>query len=75
MLCWCASWGSARLPGSVRLIRLAIILTVGLTLAPLAVDAQARPAISGWLAAAPSPALETFRQGFRDLGDAEGGAL
>jgi len=45
--CWCASQRSARLPAShlqprcpLRLIGLAVILTVGLTLAPLATDVQ-----------------------------------
>ena len=38
--CWCASRRSARLPDSMRLIGLAVALTVSLVLAPLAADAQ-----------------------------------
>ena len=37
---WCASWRSARLPGSMRLIGLAVVLAVSLTLAPLVGEAQ-----------------------------------
>jgi len=37
---WCASWRSARLPGSMRLIWLAVILAGSFVLAPLAVEAQ-----------------------------------
>jgi hypothetical protein len=37
---WCASWRSARLAGSMRLIALAVVLTLGLTLAPFVDGAQ-----------------------------------
>jgi putative ABC transport system substrate-binding protein len=60
----------------MRLIGLAVILTVGLTLAPLAVEAQqaaANVARIGMLADATSPHLrEAFLQGLRDLGYVEG---
>jgi ABC-type uncharacterized transport system substrate-binding protein len=62
----------------MRLIRLAVVLTLGLTIAPLAAEAQqaAKVARIGYLsinlAAAPPNLHEAFRQGLRDLGYVEG---
>ena len=61
----------------MRLIGLAVILTVCLTLAPLAGEAQAAGKVPrvGVLAngsAATSPPVDAFRQGLRDLGYVEG---
>jgi ABC-type uncharacterized transport system substrate-binding protein len=60
----------------MRLIGLAVILTLSLALAPLAVEAQqatANVARIGMLADATSPhLLEAFLQGLRDLGYVEG---
>jgi ABC-type uncharacterized transport system substrate-binding protein len=62
----------------MRLIGLAVILALGLTLAPLAGEAQqsAKIATIGWLAPATQAAqahlLEAFRQGLRELGHVEG---
>ena len=62
----------------MRLIRLAVVLTVSLTLAPLAGEAQQAPKIAkiGYLApATPAAAannLEAFKQGLRELGYVEG---
>jgi ABC-type uncharacterized transport system substrate-binding protein len=73
---WCASWRSARLPGSMRLIGLAVVLAVGFVLAPLA---EAQPPASarriGVLLVLLSPAgkeVQAFRQGLRDAGYVEG---
>jgi ABC-type uncharacterized transport system substrate-binding protein len=67
----------ARLPGSMRLTRLAVILILALTLAPLVAEAQqaAKIARIGWLGDNPAgnPHLrEAFLQGLRDLGYVEG---
>src|SRR6267143_400462 len=61
----------------MRLIGLAVILTLSLTLAPLAAEAQQAGKIDriGYLSpspAAPNPLSEAFRQGLRDLGYVEG---
>src|SRR4030095_4259585 len=73
---WCASWRSARLPGSMRLIGLAVILSF--VLAPLAAEGQKggkiyrigmRETTSMALNAAN---LDAFRQGLRELGYVEG---
>jgi hypothetical protein len=61
----------------MRLIGLAVIFIIALTLAPLAAEAQqaAKVARIGYLATnqAASPHLpEAFRQGLRDLGYVEG---
>ena len=62
----------------MRLIWLAVILAVGLSLAPLVVEAQpeAKVARIGWLGDRPvpvaAPRLEAFFQGLRDLGYVEG---
>jgi hypothetical protein len=54
----------------MRLIGLAIVLAVGLTLPPLAAETQqaARTPRIGVLAAAPGPVSEGLRQGLRELG-------
>lgn len=62
----------------MRLIRLAVVLILGLSLAPLAVEAQ--PAgkvyrigiLSPVTAASSAPFVEAFQQGLRDLGYVEG---
>ena len=60
----------------MRLIWLAVILTLSLTLAPLSVEAQPATKISriGWLGDDPATThfREAFRQGLRDLGYVEG---
>jgi len=59
----------------MRLIGLAVIFTLSLTLAPLAAEAQpaARTVRIGWLAtSAPGPFDRAFRQELRELGYAEG---
>jgi putative tryptophan/tyrosine transport system substrate-binding protein len=61
----------------MRRIGLAVVLTLSLILAPLAVEAQqaAKVARIGWLAlnlAAAPHVPEAFRQGLRDLGYVEG---
>ncbi len=75
---WCASWRSARLPGSMRLIGLAFILS--LTLAPLAAEAQPAAKVYriGLLGSLPPTApgasriWEGFFQGLQELGYVEG---
>jgi len=61
----------------MRLIGLAVVLTLGLALVPLATEGQApTTAKIGWLApatpAAQAHLLEAFRQGLRELGHVEG---
>src|SRR5882762_3779733 len=61
----------------MRLIGLAVILTLSLTLAPLAAEAQQAGKIDriGYLSPSPAaanPLSEAFRQGLRDLGYVEG---
>src|SRR6266540_4272619 len=61
----------------MRLIGLAVVLAVSLTLAPLAAETQqaAKVARIGWLGANPAPGRhmrEAFLQGLRDLGYVEG---
>ena len=61
----------------MRQIGLAVVLAVGLSLAPLPAEAQApKIATIGWLAPATQAAqahlLEAFRQGLRELGHVEG---
>ena len=68
----------ARLPGSMRLIGLAVILAVGLTLVPLAAETQQVqkiPRVGMLLPGTPSTnahLTEAFRQGLRELGYIEG---
>src|SRR6266540_2238028 len=64
----------------MRLIGLAVVLAVSLTLAPLAAETQqaAKVARIGWLAANPVPGRhmrEAFLQGLRDLGCVEGRSI
>jgi ABC-type uncharacterized transport system substrate-binding protein len=73
---WCA-WGpSARLPGSMRLIRLAVVLAISLT--PMAAEAQeARKVykigvLEPFSASENAANLDAFRQGLRELGYVEG---
>jgi len=77
---WCASWRSARLPGSMRLASLAVILAIGLLAAPVAAEAQ-QPAnvyrvgrLSGGSPDDPlsKNSFDAFRQGLHDLGWIEG---
>jgi putative tryptophan/tyrosine transport system substrate-binding protein len=62
----------------MRLIGLAVVLTLSLALAPIAAEAQQPPRVArvGWmsLATPTGPALnfDVFRQGLRDLGYVEG---
>ena len=58
----------------MRLIALAVMLTVGLALAPLAAEAQqaAKIARIGYLVGGSGPIAEAFLQGLRDLGYVEG---
>ena len=61
----------------MRLIRLAVVVTLGLTLVPLAAEAQPAGKVVriGYLAtdlAAASRTTEAFRRGLRDLGYVEG---
>jgi putative ABC transport system substrate-binding protein len=62
----------------MRLIGLAVVLTLSLTLAPLAMEAQQAGRVPriGWLAAgsaaATMPLTDAFRQGLRQLGYVEG---
>jgi hypothetical protein len=62
----------------MRLIRLAVILTVGLALAPLAGEAQQPPRIPRigvlwpYSPSVASSLAEAFRQGLRELGYVEG---
>jgi len=72
-LCWCVSWRSARLLGSMRLIGFAVALTLSLSLASLAGEAQqARVHRIGFISSASSSAMaardEAFKQGLRALG-------
>ena len=77
---WCAWWRSARLPGSMRLIGLAVVLALSLILAPLAAEAQQAGKVYriGWLnpgfppRSAPSPTARALQQALRDLGYVEG---
>jgi len=75
---WCAWWPSARLPGSMRLIVLAVPLALGLVLAPLAADAQqagrvARVGLLNDVVLGPVSDFHlAFRQQLRDLGWIEG---
>ena len=73
--CWCPSWPSARLPGSMRLIGLAVVLAVSLIVVPLAADAEqpkTRPRIGFLLMGSPQAGLtfafDAFREGLRELG-------
>jgi putative tryptophan/tyrosine transport system substrate-binding protein len=61
----------------MRLIGLAVILTLGLILAPLAAEAQqARVVKIGWLLPDPKPfAIDPFLQRLKELGWSEGGNL
>ena len=60
----------------MRLIGLAVVLSLGLTLAPLAGEAQQAEKVYriGWLSLAPGPTArsQSFLQGLRDLGYVEG---
>ena len=76
---WCASWRSARLPGSMRLIGLAVALAVSLILAPLATEAQptGKKARIGVLllpprAEAGGTYIQALREGLHELGYVEG---
>jgi putative tryptophan/tyrosine transport system substrate-binding protein len=54
-------------------IGLAVVFAVGLTLAPLASDAQQGKVYRiGFLSTSTLPYVESFRQGLRDLGYVEG---
>jgi putative ABC transport system substrate-binding protein len=75
---WYASWPSARLPGIMPLLGLAVILTVSVTLAPLTAGAQQAGKIprigllSPFSPSATEPWHQAFRHGLRDLGWVEG---
>jgi hypothetical protein len=60
----------------MRLIGLAVILAVGLTLAPLAAEVQQAGKVYRIgllsLAVGPTPRAQSFLQGLRDLGYVEG---
>jgi hypothetical protein len=75
---WCALYRSARLPGIMRLIGLAVVLALGLVLVPLAVEAQPSAKVHriGFLgsgtASSMEPRVEALRAGLRELGYVEG---
>ena len=79
---WCASWASARLPPAIpcevpiRVIGLAVVLTVSFMLAPLVAEAQQAGKvwrIGPTLGSAATAATEdAFRQGLRERGYVEG---
>src|SRR5882672_4397108 len=58
----------------MRLIGLAVVLTLSLFLVPLAAEAQS-PAKVPRIGSPPDPFVDTFKQGLRDLGYVEGRSI
>src|SRR5216683_7215471 len=71
---WCASWRSARLPGSMRLIGLTVALTLSLLAAPLAAQGQQTGKVYriGLISVTHGTGEEAFFERLRELGYVQG---